>query len=143
MHQPRSRPKDLLGIRGRRLHHRLQYVSFSVPDRFAHSLRLTAIVADDTCEGIAKAHNVNTTLLHENNPQIDPECSNIYIGEVLCVATKVIVPPPAATDKSFPTPPNASPPVPVKTPEPTVDTPKPDEGDDDYDDEDLPWCDEL
>ena len=28
----------------------------------------------------------NATLYH-NNPQIDPDCSNIYIGEVLCVDT--------------------------------------------------------
>jgi len=97
------------------------------------------IVADDTCEGIAAAHNVNTTILHENNPQIDPECSNIYIGEVLCVATTVIVPPPIS-DKSYPTPSTAVPPV--KTPEPTASTPKPD-GSDGNDDEDLPWCDEL
>lgn len=37
---------------------------------------------DDTCEGIASAHAINSTLLSLNNPQIDSRCSNIYIGEV-------------------------------------------------------------
>ena len=114
-----------------------------------------AVAGGDTCDAIASAHKVNTTLLHENNPQIDPECSNIYIGEVLCVASKVIVPPPA-DGKSFPTPSGAIPPVsPQKTPEPTKTpeppkvvpappkTPEPVYGDDNDDDEDLPWCDEL
>jgi hypothetical protein len=111
------------------------------------------VVGGDTCEAIATAHNVNTTLLHENNPQIDHDCSNIYIGEVLCVAPKVIVPPPAG-DKPFPIPSTATPAVPHKTPDPQVKTPEPtktpkpeytpkpeDDGNDD--DEDLPWCDEL
>jgi len=94
------------------------------------------VVADDTCDAIASAHNMNTTILHENNPQIDTECSNIYIGEVLCVASTVIVPPPAG-DKTYPIPSTATPAVPTKTPEPT----NKDDGDDD--EEDLPWCDEL
>ena len=97
------------------------------------------MVGGDTCDAVAAAHNVNTTLLYENNPQIDPECSNIYIGEVLCVAGKVTIPPPAS-GKPFPMPSTAIPAVPSKTPEPTT-TSKPDQGDDD--DEDLPWCDEL
>jgi len=110
------------------------------------------VVANDTCDDIATAHKVNTTLIHENNPQIDPECSNIYIGEVLCVASKVTIPPPI-TNKPIPTPSYATPAVPNKTPEPTKTTPpvkdpKPQEGgndgdDNDDDDEDLPWCDEL
>ena len=92
--------------------------------------RPTAVVGGDTCDAIAAAHNVNTTLLYENNRQINPECTNIYIGEVLCVASKVIVPPPA-DGKSFPIPSTATPANPSKTPEPNDD------------DEDLPWCDEL
>lgn len=109
------------------------------------------MVGGDTCEAIATAHKVNTTLLHENNPQIDTECSNIYIGEVLCVADKVVVPPPAG-DKPPTVPPTAtlanpapspssSPANPAKTPEPHHDTPKPEDQDDN--DDDLPWCDEL
>ena len=109
------------------------------------------MVGGDTCEAIATAHNVNTTLIHENNPQIDTDCSNIYIGEVLCVADKVVVPPPAG-DKPPTVPPTAtlanpvpssSPADPAKTPEPHHDTPKPEEQDDNDDDDDLPWCDEL
>ncbi|KAF9644270.1 hypothetical protein BDM02DRAFT_3122200 [Thelephora ganbajun] len=89
------------------------------------------VARGDTCEAIAAAHNVNVTLLHENNPQINPGCGNIYIGEVLCVASKVIVPPPAV-GKSFPMPSTAMPAVPSKTPQPVAN-----------DEEDLPWCDEL
>lgn len=92
----------------------------------------------DTCDAVAAAHNVNTTLLYENNPQINPECTNIYIGEVLCVASSVIVPPPAG-GKSFPMPSTATPANPAYTPAPSTDG-----GDDSYDDDDsLPWCDEL
>lgn len=104
------------------------------------------VAKGDTCDAIASAHNVNTTLIHENNPQINPDCTNIYIGEVLCVANSVIVPPPAP-GKTFPIPSTASPAVPSSTPP----TPSPpanngdngnDDGDDD-DDDDLPYCDEL
>jgi hypothetical protein len=33
-------------------------------------------------------------MLYANNPQIDPYCSNIYIGEVLCVAGAYAAPEP-------------------------------------------------
>jgi len=104
-----------------------------------------AVVKGDTCDAIVSSHGTNSTFLHENNPQIDPECSNIYVGEVLCIANKVIVPPPIG-GKPIPTPSNATPAVPEKTPEPSpspaVKPPQPEEDDED-DDEDLPWCDEL
>lgn len=91
---------------------------------------------DDTCDAIAAANKVNTTLLHENNPQINPDCKNIYIGEVLCVANSVIVPPPAGNPPPMPS--TAIPAVPSSTPPPNGG------GDYDYDDdEDLPYCDEL
>jgi LysM repeat protein len=48
---------------------------------------------NDSCETIAAAHNTNTTILRLNNPQINDHCDNIYIGEVLCVASTVTVPP--------------------------------------------------
>lgn len=92
---------------------------------------------DDTCSAIAAANNVNTTLLHENNPQINPECNNIYIGEVLCVANTVIVPPPAGNPPPMPS---------TATPAVSSPTPPPNNGgddNDDDDDEDLPYCDEL
>jgi LysM repeat protein len=100
------------------------------------------VAKGDTCDAIAAAHNVNTTLVHENNPQINPDCSNIYIGEVLCVASSVIVPPPAS-GKSFPMPSTATPAVPSPTPQPTQLQSQPNNDDGDDDDDDLPWCDEL
>ncbi|KAF8154868.1 hypothetical protein B0H34DRAFT_783885 [Crassisporium funariophilum] len=55
------------------------------------------VVADDTCETIGAKNSVNSTILTLNNPQINSACDNIYIGEVLCTATSVLVPPaPAA-----------------------------------------------
>jgi len=35
---------------------------------------------------------INDTMLYTNNPQIDDVCSNIYIGEVLCVANTAVSP---------------------------------------------------
>jgi LysM repeat protein len=100
----------------------------------------------DTCDAIAAAQNVNTTLIHENNPQILPDCSNIYIGEVLCVASSVIVPPPVGTPPPMPS--GATPAVPAPPPSTPAPTPSssPDSGsgdDGDNDDDDLPYCDEL
>jgi LysM repeat protein len=107
------------------------------------------VVKGDTCDAIATTHNINTTLLYENNPQIDAECSNIYVGEVLCVASKVIVPPPAG-DKPLSVPSTAVLAPPTKTPAPSP-SPSPSplpsnttpDYEDDEDDEDLPYCDEL
>lgn len=96
--------------------------------------RPTVVVKDDTCDGIAAAHNVNTTLLYENNRQINPECTNIYVGEVLCVASSVVAPPPPS-GKPFPIPSTAVPANPTKTPEA--------QNNNNDDDDDLPWCDEL
>ncbi|THU78987.1 hypothetical protein K435DRAFT_966527 [Dendrothele bispora CBS 962.96] len=39
------------------------------------------VKAQDSCGTIADAHAINTTMLYLNNPQIDGECSNIYVGE--------------------------------------------------------------
>ena len=101
------------------------------------------MVLGDTCDAIAASKNVNTTLLHENNPQIDPKCDNIYVGEVLCVANTVIVPPPVS-GQSVPMPFTATPAVPSSTTTPAVpsSTPSPQSGDD-GDNDDLPYCDEL
>ena len=91
----------------------------------------------DTCDAISAAHQINTTLLYENNRQIDPECTNIYIGEVLCVASAVTVPPPAGGEPSSypPVPSTATPANPSRTSGPSVEASD--------DEEDLPWCDEL
>lgn len=36
----------------------------------------------DTCDGVAYTFGINTTILYTNNPQLDQECTNLYIGEV-------------------------------------------------------------
>jgi LysM domain len=40
------------------------------------------VVAGDICDEIVARHNINTTILYENNPQINKDCTNIYDGEV-------------------------------------------------------------
>ena len=44
----------------------------------------TYVVQDgDTCDGVAYAYGINTTILYTNNPQLDQDtCDNLYIGEV-------------------------------------------------------------
>ncbi|KAJ8456962.1 hypothetical protein ONZ45_g18509 [Pleurotus djamor] len=97
---------------------------------------------DDTCSQIAAAHGINSTILYGNNPQINDGCTNIYVGEVLCVAGTVqCPPPPAANTKSVP-PPAPKSPEPKPAPAPPVPAPAPANQFDD-DDEDLPYCDEL
>ena len=46
----------------------------------------------DTCDLIAYNNKINTTVLWFNNPQINNECSNVYVGEVLCVHNGIQVP---------------------------------------------------
>ncbi|KAF8237457.1 hypothetical protein L208DRAFT_1247667 [Tricholoma matsutake] len=50
------------------------------------------VASDDTCDFITSMHKLNSTILYMNNPQINQACTNIYIGEVLCVASQVQVP---------------------------------------------------
>ncbi|KAH7890358.1 hypothetical protein F5I97DRAFT_1834858 [Phlebopus sp. FC_14] len=76
---------------------------------------------NDTCDGISASTGVNSTILWLNNPQIDADCSNIYIGEVLCVSNTVQVPPaPSGTAPVTAIPATAVPATPGG---------------------DLPWCD--
>ncbi|KAI9465650.1 hypothetical protein BJY52DRAFT_1220418 [Lactarius psammicola] len=89
------------------------------------------VKANDDCTIVSSAYNINTTVLSHNNPQLNADCSNMYIGEVLCVAGAVTAPPP----------PEGKPPA---TEIPTTATPaKPEHtGHPDHDDDDdLPWCD--
>ncbi|KAG5651497.1 hypothetical protein H0H81_008469 [Sphagnurus paluster] len=51
------------------------------------------VKSNDSCDDIASAHGLNSTILYLNNPQINQDCSNIYIGEVLCTSKQVQVPP--------------------------------------------------
>ena len=92
----------------------------------------------DTCDDIYAAQSINATLLYGNNPQINPDCTNIYVGEVklsyfilnsgaevisqvLCVADSVEVPPtPTGTMPAATIPPTGTPAT-----------------------TDLPYCDEL
>lgn len=96
------------------------------------------VKADDTCDGLSSVAGINSTMLFLNNPQIDAECGNLYIGEVLCVSKTVQVPPapvnglkPAVTIPA------------TATPVITSSAAQPSASADDSDDDDLPWCDEL
>lgn len=51
------------------------------------------VAAQDTCDSVATTYGINSTLLYGNNPQINSACSNIYVGEVLCVASTIAAPP--------------------------------------------------
>ncbi|KAI5119546.1 hypothetical protein M0805_008532 [Coniferiporia weirii] len=112
------------------------------------------VKTQDTCDDIAGAFGINTTMLWTNNPNIDSECGNIYVGEVLCVAESALVPPvPSSGLVATAIPSTAVNPtstvavVPSSTFSSVETTPTSDDNDDDDseddDDEDLPWCDEL
>ncbi|KAJ7654787.1 hypothetical protein B0H17DRAFT_1163488 [Mycena rosella] len=92
------------------------------------------VVPDDTCEAITAAHGIADEILRTNNPQINAECDNIYIGEVLCVSSLVQVPHSGALTGGFVAATTASEPAPTASQEA--------EGEDE-DDDDLPYCDEL
>ncbi|KAA1477848.1 hypothetical protein DENSPDRAFT_845056 [Dentipellis sp. KUC8613] len=84
---------------------------------------------DDTCDAVMQAHAINSTILYANNPQIDAQCANLYIGEVLCTANSVLVPPAPANGQI----PATTIPASAQPASPTVNG----------DDEDLPFCDEI
>jgi LysM repeat protein len=50
------------------------------------------VKSGDTCKKIEDAYGVNSTQFFTNNPNVDLNCSNIYSGEVVCVATSKLVP---------------------------------------------------
>ncbi|KIP05876.1 hypothetical protein PHLGIDRAFT_19580 [Phlebiopsis gigantea 11061_1 CR5-6] len=50
------------------------------------------VKSGDSCEQIVSNHGINSTILYANNPQIDVDCSNIYVGEVLCAASEFAAP---------------------------------------------------
>jgi len=76
----------------------------------------------DDCDEVSYTYGLNSTIFYANNPQLNEECTNLYVGEVVCTASTVIVPPPPASG----TLPGSS--------IPPTSTPAPDYGD-------LPWCD--
>lgn len=83
----------------------------------------------DTCTSIQSQYGLNSTILTQNNPNIDDGCDNLYPGLALCVAQTVIAPPiPAGFFNGTGT--GSVQWVPVSP------------GDDGYDD-DLPLCDDV
>lgn len=40
------------------------------------------VQADNTCDGLYSQYNINSTILFANNPQVNQDCANLYIGEV-------------------------------------------------------------
>jgi len=87
-------------------------------------------VADaDSCSTIQTTYGLNSTILLQNNPNVDEACDNLYTGLALCVATTVMAPPiPAGFFNNNTT--GSVDWVPVSP-------------DDVGDDEDLPYCDEV
>jgi hypothetical protein len=71
------------------------------------------VAAGDTCSKIWDNHRINSTLLYGNNPQINEDCTNIYSGEVLCVAGGVSAPPVPAVPIHTGPPPGEVAPVPA------------------------------
>ncbi|KAF7305678.1 hypothetical protein HMN09_00821500 [Mycena chlorophos] len=45
------------------------------------------VVSGDTCFAIEAKENVSDATLHALNPGINSECTNLQIGEVLCIST--------------------------------------------------------
>jgi len=48
------------------------------------------VQSGDSCSSIATAANITMATLIANNPNVNADCSNIYPGEVLCVASNII-----------------------------------------------------
>ncbi|KJA16072.1 carbohydrate-binding module family 50 protein [Hypholoma sublateritium FD-334 SS-4] len=44
------------------------------------------VASGDICDTIASQANITTAVLLADNPNVDAACTNIHIGEVLCVA---------------------------------------------------------
>ncbi|KAH9073113.1 hypothetical protein EDB83DRAFT_2360945 [Lactarius deliciosus] len=84
------------------------------------------VKANDDCNIVSSAYNINATVLSHNNPQLNADCSNMYIGESLCP------------------PPGGEPPATSIPRQPHQQSPTTQEvltHHDDGDDDDLPWCD--
>jgi len=100
----------------------------------------------DTCESLETKFGINSTFLWQNNPQINSGCTNIYVGEVLCIGGGSS-PPPAGV--SVDPPPMAIPANPSatgvhSTTSSTTPTPTPTPSShDNSDDDNLPWCEDL
>ncbi|KAI0639201.1 hypothetical protein C8Q77DRAFT_1267918 [Trametes polyzona] len=95
---------------------------------------------NETCDVLTGTYNINSTLLYANNPQIDAECNNLYVGEVVCVAETIAVPnvPAGSATPAVIIPATATP---VKTTSSAA--PSPTQTEEDDDPENWPYCDEL
>jgi len=49
---------------------------------------VTVIKPNDTCFAIAAAADISLSILLQNNPNVDSNCDNIGLGEVLCTANQ-------------------------------------------------------
>ncbi|KAL1745893.1 hypothetical protein HDZ31DRAFT_35374 [Schizophyllum fasciatum] len=126
------------------------------------------VEAQQSCADITGATGLNQTLLQENNPQISDDCSNLYVGEVLCVADHAVHPPadgdyipaqtvpatataaasatPTTTEAAPTTEAPASTEAPTSSSEAAPTSSAAEENDDGYDPNDestWPYCDEL
>jgi len=77
------------------------------------------VTAGESCDGLASVYSMNTTVLMDNNPQVDADCANLYTGEVLCVAANGTTVPSASASSAAASATETG------------------------DDGDLPYCDEL
>ncbi|KAF8995646.1 hypothetical protein BDQ17DRAFT_1412103 [Cyathus striatus] len=48
--------------------------------------RVSVVQSGDSCPAIASAAGISVATLLSNNPNVASDCTNIYPGEVLCVA---------------------------------------------------------
>ncbi|KAI0354143.1 hypothetical protein OH77DRAFT_1482530 [Trametes cingulata] len=49
------------------------------------------VEAGDSCDAIAEAAGTTVDILLANNPNVNSDCTNIGVGEVLCTANEIIV----------------------------------------------------
>jgi len=104
------------------------------------------VQAGDTCSAVVAKANINMTMFMSNNPQIDADCTNMYIGEVMCVANFANAPPIPSFGMPTITPPSPAQAAPtaiqnVAPPPPSV-TPAATSSAADEEESDLPWCDD-
>ncbi|TRM57397.1 hypothetical protein BD626DRAFT_465102 [Schizophyllum amplum] len=126
------------------------------------------VEAQQTCDDITGVMAIEMSMLQENNPQLLDDCSNLYVGEVLCVANSALHPPasgsyvPAATVPATATAAASATPTYSEEPAPTTSSEEPapttsseeapattsaaafvDDGYDENDESTWPYCDEL
>lgn len=109
------------------------------------------VALGDTCDVVGAKFGINSTVLYQNNPQINQDCTNLYIGEVLCIGGGSNPPSPPPAGVKVQPPSTAIPagpwatgvhPTSSTTPSYTTPTTSPSPSSN-GDDENLPWCDEL